>query len=166
MSKCVCVCDDCAADNALYAFMKIVVDIENSNKTGVLARYTTHPKLLERFPQGFKVKMGFGLHHGWAIEGACCLPLFPFKPPSPSSTPSPFHFSPPPFLPAGTPTRLDLPFFCFNYLTCFTSFPNSPTPLPMSSCMLCVNHVLPLLFYFLSSLCRYPLPLRHHRLPV
>ena len=56
-------------DNALYAFMKVIVDIENSNKCGDLAVYGKHQKLLERFPGGFKVRMGFGLHHGWAIEG-------------------------------------------------------------------------------------------------
>jgi hypothetical protein len=60
-------------DNALYAFMKIVVDIENSNATGVLSKYAKNKKLLDRFPQGFKVRMGFGLHHGWAIEGSRCF---------------------------------------------------------------------------------------------
>ena len=58
-------------DNALYAFMKIIVDIEQSNATGVLNKYAKNPKLLERFPSGFKVRMGFGLHSGWAIEGSC-----------------------------------------------------------------------------------------------
>lgn len=57
------------ADNALYALMKIVVDIENANSYGVLTKYAEHPKIKERFPEGFKVRMGFGLHHGWAIEG-------------------------------------------------------------------------------------------------
>lgn len=57
-------------DNALFAFMKIIVDIENSNASGVLAAYAHHAKLKERFPDGFKVRMGFGLHYGWAIEGA------------------------------------------------------------------------------------------------
>jgi class 3 adenylate cyclase len=64
-------------DNALYAFMKIVVDIENSNASGVLSKYAKNRKLLERFPQGFKVRMGFGLHHGWAIEGLSAAPLCP-----------------------------------------------------------------------------------------
>ncbi len=62
-------------DNALYAFMKIIVDIENSNKHGDLAEYGTHAKLLERFPSGFTVRMGFGLHHGWAIEGVVTVML-------------------------------------------------------------------------------------------
>jgi hypothetical protein len=56
-------------DNALYAFLKIIVDIENSNRRGVLKDYAKHPRIRERFPQGFKVQMGFGLHFGWAIEG-------------------------------------------------------------------------------------------------
>ena len=57
------------ADNALYAFMKIVVDIENNNTSGTLSKYGGNAKLVERFPGGFRVRMGFGLHHGWAIEG-------------------------------------------------------------------------------------------------
>ena len=58
-------------DNALFAFLKIIVDIDNSNKRGVLKEYARHPKIIERFPAGFKVQLGFGLHFGWAIEGAC-----------------------------------------------------------------------------------------------
>jgi class 3 adenylate cyclase len=57
-------------DNALYAFLKIVVDIENSNRNGVLGEYANHPAIKQRFPDGYKVRMGFGLHVGWAIEGA------------------------------------------------------------------------------------------------
>ena len=56
-------------DNALYACMKIVVDIEFANTGGLLSKYTNHPKIRQRFPNGFKVQMGFGLHAGWAIEG-------------------------------------------------------------------------------------------------
>ena len=58
------------ADNALYAFLKCMVDIENSNVRGPLHKYQQHPKIMERFPDGFRVRMGFGLHFGWAIEGA------------------------------------------------------------------------------------------------
>lgn len=57
------------SDNALYAFMKIIVDIENSNQSGTLRKFLIHRKMVERFPDGFKVRLGFGLHHGWAIEG-------------------------------------------------------------------------------------------------
>lgn len=57
-------------DNALYAFLKIVVDIENSNRNGSLREYAQHERIQARFPGGYSVRMGFGLHTGWAIEGA------------------------------------------------------------------------------------------------
>ena len=34
-----------------------------------LRELTEHPKIQERLP-GFKISMGYGLHAGWAIEGA------------------------------------------------------------------------------------------------
>jgi class 3 adenylate cyclase len=52
-------------DMALMSFIKIIVSI---NKSAVLAEYRTHEGLCRRMP-GYKVKMGFGLHIGWAIEG-------------------------------------------------------------------------------------------------
>ena len=58
------------ADNALYAFLKVVVDIANSNENGQLRQYRNDPRLASRFPDGYSVKMGYGLHLGWAIEGA------------------------------------------------------------------------------------------------
>ena len=45
------------------------MDIDNSNRRGVLKEYARHPRIMERFPAGFKVALGFGLHFGWAIEG-------------------------------------------------------------------------------------------------
>jgi class 3 adenylate cyclase len=33
-------------------------------------RYATDPRIAPRFEEGYSVKMGFGLHVGWAIEGA------------------------------------------------------------------------------------------------
>mmetsp|Transcript_110735 Transcript_110735/g.220191 ORF Transcript_110735/g.220191 Transcript_110735/m.220191 type:complete len:844 (-) Transcript_110735:104-2635(-) len=54
------------ADMALMAFAKIVAEV---NKSRVLAVYREHPGLLQRVPN-FRVQMGFGLHCGWAIEGA------------------------------------------------------------------------------------------------
>jgi len=54
------------ADCATMSFMKIIALI---NKSPLLAEYRNHPKLTKRLP-GFRVKMGFGLHTGWAIEGA------------------------------------------------------------------------------------------------
>ncbi len=59
-------------DNALYSFLKIIVDIENSNDHGVLKSYSEHKGIKKRFLHGFRVQMGFGLHYGWAIEGVCC----------------------------------------------------------------------------------------------
>jgi hypothetical protein len=56
-------------DNALFAFLKVIVDIDNGNRRGVLKEYASHPRIMERFPAGFKVQLGFGLHFGWAIEG-------------------------------------------------------------------------------------------------
>ena len=58
-------------DNALYAFLKVIVDIENSNRNGALRRYRKLPEMLDRFGGRFRVQMGFGLHFGWAIEGKC-----------------------------------------------------------------------------------------------
>ena len=57
-------------DNALNAFLLCMLEIEKSNKNGVLAPYQSHPKILERFGADYKVKLGYGLHVGWAIEGA------------------------------------------------------------------------------------------------
>ncbi|EPT27918.1 adenylate and guanylate cyclase catalytic domain-containing protein [Toxoplasma gondii ME49] len=55
------------ADMALVSFVKIIAEI---NKSQVLAEYRDIPELIERLGTGWKVKMGFGLHVGWAIEGA------------------------------------------------------------------------------------------------
>jgi len=54
------------SDMAVMAFVKILAEI---NKSRVLASWRKHPGLLQRVP-GFQVQMGFGLHVGWAIEGA------------------------------------------------------------------------------------------------
>lgn len=53
-------------DLALISFLKILVEINTSPN---IVSYRKHSGLLERMP-GFAVKMGFGLHLGWAIEGA------------------------------------------------------------------------------------------------
>mmetsp|Transcript_34086 Transcript_34086/g.101268 ORF Transcript_34086/g.101268 Transcript_34086/m.101268 type:complete len:980 (-) Transcript_34086:46-2985(-) len=53
-------------DLALVCVAKIIAQI---NKSPNLAEYRSHPKLLRRFPN-YRVRMGFGLHCGWAIEGA------------------------------------------------------------------------------------------------
>lgn len=55
-----------AAELALYAFVKILAEI---NQSQVLAKYHSHEGLRKRI-KNFRVRMGFGLHLGWAIEGA------------------------------------------------------------------------------------------------
>ncbi|CBZ51078.1 putative adenylyl cyclase [Neospora caninum Liverpool] len=55
------------ADMALVSFVKVIAGI---NKSQVLAEYRDIPELVQRLGTGWKVKMGFGLHVGWAIEGA------------------------------------------------------------------------------------------------
>lgn len=54
------------ADMSVISFMKIIAMI---NKSPLLAAYKTHPRLCKRLPN-YRVRMGFGLHSGWAIEGA------------------------------------------------------------------------------------------------
>lgn len=51
---------------ALISFVKIIAQI---NMSPLLAEYRNHPKLVKRLPN-YRVRMGFGLHSGWAIEGA------------------------------------------------------------------------------------------------
>jgi class 3 adenylate cyclase len=55
------------ADNALTAFIKCMVDIRNSDE---LAEYRDNRLLMRRFDYPYIVKLGYGLHVGWAIEGA------------------------------------------------------------------------------------------------
>ncbi|KAK3261826.1 hypothetical protein CYMTET_29284, partial [Cymbomonas tetramitiformis] len=54
------------ADRALVAWLKVIMLLSTSES---LAQYSRNKKLLERIPD-YQVKMGFGLHVGWAIEGA------------------------------------------------------------------------------------------------
>ncbi len=53
------------ADAALAAFVLINAALRRSAR---LAAYSANPRLNARIPN-FRVKMGFGLHVGWAIEG-------------------------------------------------------------------------------------------------
>jgi hypothetical protein len=108
-------------DNALFAFLKIMVDIESSNQRGALREYSLNPRIRQRFPHGFKVQMGFGLHFGWAIEGTCrpIVPLalvkardcpgYPFVPLCQVQPPS--HCASPPFdpFPNTPPSRCGRP---------------------------------------------------------
>ena len=54
------------ADLALFSFIKVIAKI---NKLTHILEYREDAALNARMP-GYKVKMGFGLHQGWAIEGA------------------------------------------------------------------------------------------------
>ena len=54
------------ANNALASFVVIAAGLRRSAR---LNAYRNDARLRERIP-GFEVKMGFGLHVGWAIEGA------------------------------------------------------------------------------------------------
>jgi hypothetical protein len=54
------------ADMAIMSFMKILAQIHKNPK---VLKYRRHAGLNQRMP-GYAVAMGFGLHAGWAIEGA------------------------------------------------------------------------------------------------
>ena len=54
------------ADKALATFVVIMSGLKRSRR---LKYYKNHPGLNERMPN-YDVRMGFGLHAGWAIEGA------------------------------------------------------------------------------------------------
>lgn len=53
------------ADMALVSLTKIIANISTSP---LLAQYKNHPQLAKRCAN-YRVRMGFGLHSGWAIEG-------------------------------------------------------------------------------------------------
>lgn len=54
------------ADMAVLSFVSIITSVTSSPK---LHKYKIHQGLNQRIPN-YSVKMGFGLHLGWAIEGA------------------------------------------------------------------------------------------------
>lgn len=54
------------ADMALVGFLKVLAAINSDSR---VLKYRLSPELTQKLP-GFSVKMGFGLHVGWAIEGA------------------------------------------------------------------------------------------------
>jgi len=55
------------ADMSVLAFAKIIGHVHRSP---VLAGYRTHPGLQQRLGSDLRVSLTFGLHAGWAIEGA------------------------------------------------------------------------------------------------
>lgn len=58
---------DALADRALIGYLKIIAEI---NRNPGCLRYRSEPKLTNNGETDFKIRMGFGLHAGWAIEGA------------------------------------------------------------------------------------------------
>jgi class 3 adenylate cyclase len=58
---------DVLADHALIGYLKIVAEINRSRR---ILKYRVEPRLTDNGHKEFKVRMGFGLHAGWAIEGA------------------------------------------------------------------------------------------------
>lgn len=55
------------ADKALISYLKIIVE---KNRSRHIAAYRFDQRLLKDNIKEFRLKMGFGLHAGWAIEGA------------------------------------------------------------------------------------------------
>jgi len=54
------------SDLAVMSFVRVVMELARDSS---LAEYRTHPWLLAKLPK-FRVRLGFGLHLGWSIEGA------------------------------------------------------------------------------------------------
>mmetsp|Transcript_28369 Transcript_28369/g.28154 ORF Transcript_28369/g.28154 Transcript_28369/m.28154 type:complete len:186 (-) Transcript_28369:409-966(-) len=54
------------ADMSVISFIKTIASVQKSHK---LFKYRKNAALKQRIPN-YSVKMGFGLHVGWAIEGA------------------------------------------------------------------------------------------------
>lgn len=53
------------ADLSIYSFVEMLIKIYRASK---LEKYSKNKDMCRRIPN-FKVKMGFGLNYGWAIEG-------------------------------------------------------------------------------------------------
>lgn len=54
------------ADLAVLSFVRMIAEISKSH---LLQKYKNNKELQKRIPNYKGVKMGFGLHVGWAIEG-------------------------------------------------------------------------------------------------
>ena len=54
-------------DLSILSFIKIISEI---SKSKVLSKYRENKMLSDRLGSDYRVRMGFGLHLGWAIEGA------------------------------------------------------------------------------------------------
>lgn len=62
----ICPANRKVADMALFSFIKVLAKL---NKFRHILNYRKDEGLLEKLGK-FRVEMGFGLHQGWAIEGA------------------------------------------------------------------------------------------------
>jgi class 3 adenylate cyclase len=62
------------AENSVGCFIKCALHIKYSSTHGALSTYKHNPSIKERFGadsrSNFNIRLGFGLHVGWAIEGA------------------------------------------------------------------------------------------------
>ena len=58
------------ADSALTATIKICNDMALANVDGDLVKFIKHPAVIKRFGPDFTIRMGYGMHVGWCIEGA------------------------------------------------------------------------------------------------
>jgi len=58
-------------DSAMVSILRMQIDLHDANKeNGVLSEFKSNNKLRGYFGDQFDVNMGFGIHIGWAIEGA------------------------------------------------------------------------------------------------
>lgn len=55
------------ADRSLIAAVKIVLELRRAQD---LQAYSRHPKIAPKFSSNYRTKVTFGLHQGWAVEGA------------------------------------------------------------------------------------------------
>ena len=58
---------DLLSDKALIGFLKVVIEV---NRDVQLLAYREDERLSKGVDDPFKLRMGFGMHAGWAIEGA------------------------------------------------------------------------------------------------
>lgn len=55
------------ADMSVTSFVLLIAELKKSRK---MVKYNTHKGLIERMGVGYEVRLGLGLHMGYAIEGA------------------------------------------------------------------------------------------------
>ena len=58
------------ADSAFAAFITACVDLRNANVDGCLVQFLENDRVIKRFGKGFTIRMGFGMHVGWCVQGA------------------------------------------------------------------------------------------------